>query len=77
MKDGFNRYRRQFLIDLPIPTVEGNISAKIIEAADRRDFVRLDALVIGLFRLSDEHLSAIDRHLARLRCRRSTQERGA
>jgi adenine-specific DNA-methyltransferase len=74
VKDGFNRYRRQFLIDLPIPVCEAGITRKIVEAADRRDFDRIEALVSGLFRLSGEQVSTIDRHLAQLRYRRSTPE---
>lgn len=76
VKDGFNRYRRQFLIDLPIPTVDEDTSEEIVQAADRRDFDRLDAVAAGLFRLSDIHLNTIDGHLGQFRYRQSSKERG-
>jgi adenine-specific DNA-methyltransferase len=75
VKDGFNRYRRQFLVDLPIPTVNKQTREQIAEAAERKDFDGLDALAAKLFQLSDAQRRVIDRHLEPLRYRRSSRER--
>jgi hypothetical protein len=52
VKDGFNRYRRQFLATLPIPDGPGSAMKHIALAARERDARRADELVTELFRLS-------------------------
>lgn len=49
VKDGFSRYRKQFLLDLPIPTPDPAMRADIVAAAreERRDL--LDKIVSELF----------------------------
>lgn len=75
VKDGFNRYRRQFLVDLPIPAVDEKTCKQIVEAAECKDFEGIDALAADLFQLSNAHRRTIDRHLEPLRYRRSSRER--
>lgn len=75
VKDGFNRYRRQFLVDLPIPTIDEEMRAQIVEAAERKNLDDLDALAADVFRLSDAQRQMIDRHIEPLRYRRSFRER--
>jgi adenine-specific DNA-methyltransferase len=75
VKDGFNRYRRQFLVDLPIPEADADITEKVIEAAERRDFATIDEVAGSLFQLSRRHLKAITDHLSRLRYRRAAKDR--
>jgi adenine-specific DNA-methyltransferase len=75
VKDGFNRYRRQFLVDLPIPAIDEGTREQIVEAAERKDLDGLDALAADVFRLSDAQRRTIDRHIEPLRYRRSFRER--
>lgn len=75
VKDGFNRYRRQFLVDLPIPIVDEETRAQVVETADRKCFDELDVLAADLFGLSSAQRRTIDRHLEPLRYRRSSRER--
>lgn len=52
VKDGFNRYRRQFLAALPVPTAGAALNKRIGRAARDRDATTADALVTDLFRLT-------------------------
>lgn len=74
VKDGFNRYRRQFLVDLPIPTAEGRTLERIARAARRRDFGSVDDEVSELFGLTNAQNRAIERHLGRPRSRNRLNE---
>ena len=57
VKDGFSRYRRQFLTNLPIPTAAADIRARVVAASRMGETTRANALVSRLFSLSD-----LDRH---------------
>jgi hypothetical protein len=52
VKDGFNRYRRQFLATLPVPTVGAAAAKRIARAARDRDATTADALVTELFQFT-------------------------
>ncbi len=52
VKDGFNRYRRQFLATLPVPTAGAAVAKRIVRAARDRDAITADALVTELFQLT-------------------------
>jgi len=58
VKDGFNRYRRQFLATLPVPSATPAVAKRIARKARARDARTADELVTELF-----HLSPADRHL--------------
>lgn len=66
VKDGFNRYRKQFLLALPIPQADHRTSRRISEAARHKDGDRLDEMLTALFRLSDADRRSIDTFLANL-----------
>jgi hypothetical protein len=74
VKDGFNRYRRQFLVDLPIPSIDEETREQIVDAADRKDLDGIDAIAADVFRLTDAQRRTIDRHIEPLRYRRSFRE---
>jgi adenine-specific DNA-methyltransferase len=52
VKDGFSRYRRQFLATLPIPDVNADMNAQLSAASRARDQVGANRLVARLFGLS-------------------------
>jgi hypothetical protein len=51
VKDGFNRYRQQFLLTLPVPLASAKQVGEIAEEAERR--------VLRLFRLTAEEVSTL------------------
>ncbi len=65
VKDGFSRYRRQFLITLPIPKTSTQRQAEIVEAAEAGDYLKADELCCTLFGLSGEHLRTVRGFLER------------
>jgi hypothetical protein len=75
VKDGFNRYRRQFLIQLPVPTADSQTVKRVVSAAGERDFEAIDEIASKLFQLSRTQLRAIADHLSTLRYRRAAKER--
>jgi Eco57I restriction-modification methylase/restriction endonuclease TaqI-like protein len=64
VKDGFLRYRQQFLSQLPVPRGERSLRRKIISASREADAAAAEELVCRLFGLSDRMLAAVDRALA-------------
>lgn len=52
VKDGFQRYRQQFLFKLPVPTATAVERKAITRAVERGDFERAEELASALFRLS-------------------------
>jgi len=58
VKDGFNRYRRQFLATLPVPSAAAAAARRIGRAARDGDARTADELVTDLFQLTpaDRHL---------------------
>lgn len=65
VKDGFNRYRRQFLVDLPVPLAPKDVSERIVKAARRLDLSVVNEEVAKLFGLTDGQNRAIEEHLNR------------
>ena len=63
VKDGFNRYRRQFLAMLPVPDASPQVVREIARAAQRGDARGADELSIRLFALADADLLEVDRFL--------------
>lgn len=61
VKDGFNRYRQQFLHEIPIPATTADERAAIALAARDRDAATVDRHVERLFGLSDEDLRIMGR----------------
>ena len=59
VKDGFSRYRRQFLITLPIPQTSPRKQSEIIKAAEVGDLLKADELCCRLFGLREEDLQAL------------------
>lgn len=54
VKDGFSRYRRQFLLDLPIPAVSDGQAADIRSMVERGETDALADVTTGLFGLPPE-----------------------
>lgn len=75
VKDGFNRYRRQFLIDLPIPNADARTARDLIAAGAERDFQAVDELASKLFGLSAKQVRVIEAHLKQFRYRRVARDR--
>jgi len=63
VKDGFNRYRRQFLAMLPIPAAQPSAAREIARAARVGDVEAADTLSTTLFSLSRGDLLEMDRFL--------------
>ncbi len=59
VKDGFSRYRRQFLITLPIPEASSTARAEILAASEVKDVEKTDELCNRLFGLSRKNLKTI------------------
>ncbi|HVV87232.1 MAG TPA: TaqI-like C-terminal specificity domain-containing protein [Kofleriaceae bacterium] len=63
-KDGFSRFRRQFLAALPIATTTNGERARIADAAARGDRGELDARVTRLYGLAETDLDLMRAYLA-------------
>ena len=63
VKDGFSRYRKQFLGPLPVPQASAQQRMQIVRAVDEGDYGRANELVTGLFRLSSAELRHVHRYL--------------
>ncbi len=59
VKDGFSRYRRQFLITLPVPEASSIAQAEILAASEAEDVPKVDALCSQLFGLSRKDVTTI------------------
>lgn len=59
VKDGFNRYRQQFLHEIPVPSATPREAAKLAAAARRGDAATVDQIVRQLFALTDDDLALI------------------
>jgi hypothetical protein len=58
VKDGFSRYRKQFLAGLPVPQASPRAQSAIVEAATAGDRAETDRLVARLFGLGPESMDA-------------------
>jgi SAM-dependent methyltransferase len=67
VKDGFSRYRRQFLVTLPIPAARGHEGAEIVRAAEAVEYETADALCCRLFGLTERKLRTMRGFLDRAR----------
>jgi hypothetical protein len=67
VKDGFSRYRRQFLVTLPIPEASERTQAEIVVAVENGQHTAADEMCCRLFRLSPEDLQAVREFLERVR----------
>jgi methylase of polypeptide subunit release factors len=65
VKDGFSRYRQQFVAAVPVPLASTTLTRKIAAAARDADRDRVDDLVAELFKLRDGERAAIERALDR------------
>jgi len=65
VKDGFSRYRQQFVAALPVPLGSAALTKGIARAARDADRERVDDLVAELFALSDAEREAVARKIPR------------
>jgi hypothetical protein len=63
MKDGFVRYRQQFLAGIPIPDAGPRMLKALSKAARMADVERVEDLVAHLFKLSDAKRSTINQFI--------------
>jgi hypothetical protein len=63
VKDGFSRYRQQFLATLPVPDARPSQRTAIIAAAREGDAKRADQLVTALFHPSDADMLMMTQYL--------------
>jgi adenine-specific DNA-methyltransferase len=63
VKDGFSRYRKQFLTGLPVPPMASRDASRIAEAGASGDHERVDELVSNAFGLAARELDAIRDYL--------------
>jgi len=66
VKDGFSRYRRQFLITLPIPEADTHVQSEIVGAVEVNDLSKADELCCRLFGLTRKHLKTVRGFLERV-----------
>jgi hypothetical protein len=74
VKDGFSRYRKQFLETLPVPRATLPSQRAIVRAAENGDDGLLEDLVARLFGLSERDRRAVQRFLASLPKRAQTHK---
>ncbi len=65
VKDGFRRYRQQFIASLPVPVAPERLAKKISSAARDGNHDRVNDLVAELFSLTASERTAIETKLAR------------
>lgn len=63
VKDGFRRYRQQFLAQLPIPTLNAATRRRLTNASASADLDAVDTIAAELFNLSASDLRLIDAYL--------------
>ncbi|MBI5544350.1 MAG: N-6 DNA methylase [Deltaproteobacteria bacterium] len=63
MKDGFSRYRQQFLAIIPVPDASKQTIGELARAAHEARADRAEELVAKMFKLTDIERSAIERFL--------------
>jgi hypothetical protein len=60
VKDGFSRYRRQFLLELPVPIASPTERRDVIKALETGDRAGLEEMVAELFGLPKGDLDAVN-----------------
>jgi adenine-specific DNA-methyltransferase len=65
VKDGFSRYRQQFVAALPVPLATPSITRRVAAASRAADRERVNDLVAELFGVDDRERAAIERALTR------------
>jgi len=73
VKDGFSRYRRQFLAELPIPQVDSRAAREIARAGQEQDLDLLDSLVCCALGITAQEAAAMRRFLRQARGRRHSE----
>jgi enoyl-[acyl-carrier-protein] reductase (NADH) len=63
VKDGFSRYRRQFLLDLPVPRVEAFMGRQIIAAIGAGNHQEATRLASTLFNVDADDVGAAAAYL--------------
>jgi hypothetical protein len=66
VKDGFSRYRRQFLLELPVPRAREPQIRDIAAAAVARNHTRVEDLIAPLFDLTSSERNSIEQFLSGL-----------
>ncbi len=59
VKDGFSRYRRQFLLTLPVPATDRKRQGEIVRAVETGDMAKANELASRLFGLGGEELRSM------------------
>lgn len=67
VKDGFSRYRSQFLLGIPIPAPSARLARQVNMAHDRGDFADAADLAGRLFEMSKRDIAAMESALEELR----------
>ena len=67
VKDGFSRYRQQFIATLPVPRASASMMRQVAAAARAANHGRVNDLVAKLFAVTDGERAAIEGGLARSR----------
>jgi adenine-specific DNA-methyltransferase len=67
IKDGFSRYRSQFLLSLPIPAAKERVMRQVLRAYDDGDFGDAAEQAAALFGLSPREYAVLDAVLSELR----------
>jgi hypothetical protein len=70
VKDGFSRYRRQFLAGLPVPEVGSNLHRALVAAGRNGDLARSNELAFEIFGLAQRDVTRIVAFCESLRSRR-------
>jgi Eco57I restriction-modification methylase/restriction endonuclease TaqI-like protein len=76
VKDGFSRYRRQFLAPLPIPIAPQAEEEKIADLVRSGELTMAEDFVLRLFDLSQADVSSIDDFLQKRRAPNEAEETG-
>ena len=74
VKDGFSRYRKQFVKTLPVPNVSLRERRAIAKLVDNRDISEMNSRIARLFGLSSVDAALVDRFVLGARGHRGLDE---